>query len=130
MVKSFSYQTLSLNLIFLQTLSWLKLGYFQQNSQFVYQNQIIHRRGICGSFFLWLLLIRKSNYIFFSFRVQRDKVFTKTASSFSRSSFWIRKVVIWWLLNDDFRAREKKESQIPRLRSHLDYVVKLKYRFS
>ena len=43
-----------------------------------------------------------------------QKVFTKTKSFSLNTHFWLRKVVIWWLFNDDLRARgqepEKKET--------------------
>ena len=51
--------------------------------------------------------------------VQNDKFFTKTTSFCSQLSPWTKKDVIWWLFNDNLRARErepeKKEPQIPRL---------------
>ena len=50
---------------------------------------------------------------------QNDEDFAKMISLFSQYSFWMRKVVIWWLFNDDLRARErepeKKEPENPGL---------------
>ena len=43
-------------------------------------------------------------------------------------SLWTNKIFIWWLFNDDFRARErqhrKKELQIQRLRRYLITILK------
>ena len=37
--------------------------------------------------------------------IQNDEVFTERNSLFSQYSFLIRKLVIWWLFNDDLRVR-------------------------
>ena len=55
-----------------------------------------------------------------TFFTQNDEDFTKMISLFSQYSFWMRKVVIWWLFNDNLRARgrephKEKEQQIPCL---------------
>ena len=58
--------------------------------------------------------------------IRNDKVFTKMKSLFSQYSFWMRKIVIWWLFSDDLRARglepEKKDTQIPRLIQYFEWL--------
>ena len=53
--------------------------------------------------------------------VQNDRVFTQIMMISLKLLFWTKKVVIWWLFNDDLSARErerrgKKELEIPRHR--------------
>jgi hypothetical protein len=49
-----------------------------------------------------------------NYLIKTDEVFTKMKSLFSQYSFWMRKVIIWWLFIDNLRARgrepEKKET--------------------
>ena len=81
----------------LYILEWLKLWSFKTKTP-----TKSYRWGIYGFFFLCLLtsgsqvIIKKStNDTFF---------LSKMTSLFSQSSFWIRKVNIWWLFNDKLRA--------------------------
>jgi hypothetical protein len=75
------------------------------------------RRRICGSFSgSWsctLKLSPKSHQMTIYF-IQNDEVFTKTKLFLIDNGFWLRKVVIWWLFNNDLKARvpepEKKET--------------------
>ena len=77
------------------------------------------RCGIGGSYFPWLSTYHsqsssKSFQMAPSF-LQNDEFFSKMKSLFfSQYSFWMRKVVIWWLYSDDLRKRgqepEKKRS--------------------
>ena len=55
----------------------------------------------------WILALKsssKSHQMTTCF-IQNDEVFTERNSLFSQYSFLIRKLVIWWLFNDDLRVR-------------------------
>ena len=43
-----------------------------------------------------------------TFFVPNDKGLAKTTSFCPQSSFWMKKGVIWWLFDDDLRARERE----------------------
>ena len=70
------------------------------------------RRGICGSFFLWLstscsqIIIKKSSNIMTTYLIQNDEVFI-----FLSMLIWMRKVVIWWFFSDDLRARGQESEK-------------------
>ena len=85
-------------------------------------------RGNCGSFFLWSLALKlsiKSHQITIYF-IQIDEVFTKTKSFLLNTHFWLRRFVIWWLINDKLRGNgrepEKKKPLIPCLPDYLRAV--------
>ena len=42
---------------------------------------------------------------------QNDKVFTQMMTFSLKPLFWTKKVVIWWLFNDDLRAREREREE-------------------
>ena len=43
--------------------------------------------------------------------VQNDKVFTQMMMISLKLLFWTKKVVIWWLFNDNLSAREQEREE-------------------
>ena len=77
--------------------------------------QMSYRRRICGSFFLSLsfshsLALKSSTYLCENIilGVKTLPYFTQMIIFSPNTSFWTKKGVIWWLLYDDLRARERK----------------------
>ena len=52
-----------------------------------------------------------------TFLVQNDDVFINTTSFISQFSCWMKKAVIWWLVNDvEVESKRKKEPENPGLK--------------
>ena len=89
-----------------------------------------YRSGICGFFFLWFLtscsqvIIKNSSNdnIFHSNWVKNDGILMKI------SSFYSKKVVIWWRLESKWtRAKEKRNQKTQAIIDRLRYCSSLSF---
>ena len=104
----------------------LKRHYLAEHHSWHFLSCCSFRRGISGSFFLSLLFSRSQVIIKKSSNdncLGSNRGLRENIIKHQTLSFWTDKIIIWWLFNDGFRAREgeserKKEPQIPRLSAH------------
>ena len=87
----------------------LKRHYLAEHHSWHFLSCCSFRRGISGSFFLSLLFSRSQVIIKKSSNdncLGSNRGLRENIIKHQTLSFWTDKIIIWWLFNDGFRARE------------------------